>query len=190
MAAFAQTATSAGTEGLVALADRVFEATSPYEGDGFRNHCKRLFQLTSLLLDAEHVELDRNVAYAIAMTHDLGIVSERDAGETFLARSLALFERETAGQDLGGTALDVVRECMLYNHRLMPVPNLGPAAEAFRRAVWIEHSRGHRRYGLERAPVRAIFERYPRGNFDRVLLDFFWRTVRSEPGTIVHGIFL
>jgi len=170
------------------LADEIFEIYSPYAGVGFRNHCRRLFELASLLLDRDSVELDRNVAYAISMTHDLGIVSDRDSGTTFLARSLALFERETAGRDLGGTPRSVIEECMLYNHRLMPVPNLCPAAEAFRRAVWIEHSRGHRRYGLPAEPVFDVFQRHPRDNFDRVLLDFFWRTVKKEPRTIVNGI--
>jgi hypothetical protein len=78
---------------------------------------------------------------------------------------------------------------MLYNHRLLPVPNLSPQADAFRRAVQIEHSRGLLRFGLERDAVRAVFDRYPRGNFDRVLLDFTWRTLRREPWTIVNGIF-
>ena len=31
---------------------------------------------------------------------------------------------------------------------------------------------------------------YPRDNFDRVLLDFTWRTLRREPLTLVNGIFL
>ena len=62
-------------------------------------------------------------------------------------------------------------------------------ADAFRRAVQIEHTHGIIRFGLDAAPVRAVFERYPRGNFDRVLLDFTWRTLRREPWTIVNGIF-
>jgi hypothetical protein len=78
---------------------------------------------------------------------------------------------------------------MLYNHRLLPVPNLSPAAECFRRAVIIEHSRGLKRYGLDRTSVKDVFAEYPRGNFDRVLLDFAWRTIKREPLTLVHGIF-
>ena len=173
---------------LAAHADEVFERVSPYDGDGFRNHCRRLFHLTELLMIKNRAQMDRDVAYAIAMCHDLGIVSRDDTGPTYLARSRALFERETAGYDLR-VADDVVDECMLYNHRLLPVPNLSPQADAFRRAVQIEHTHGIIRFGLDAAPVRAVFERYPRGNFDRVLLDFTWRTLRREPGTIVNGIF-
>jgi hypothetical protein len=180
--------TTGAAGSLVHRADELFSQYSVYEGDGFRNHCRRLFELTSMLLDAGGIELDRDVAYAIALTHDLGILSERDEGTTFLARSFSLFEREMHDQNLAGTSRRVIEECMLYNHRVRPVPNLGPQAEAFRRAVWIEHTRGHRRYGLDRDAVREVFDRHPRGNFDRVLLDFFWRTVRAEPTTIVSGI--
>lgn len=170
-------------------ADAVFERVSPYDGDGFRNHCRRLFHLTERLMHKDRAPMARDVAYAVAMCHDLGLVSRDDTGPTYLARSRALFERETAGFDLGDTSRALVDECLLYNHRLLPVPNLSPQADAFRRAVQIEHSRGLLRFGLDRADVDAIFERYPRGNFDRVLLDFTWRVLRREPWTLVKGIF-
>jgi hypothetical protein len=174
---------------LASHADDVFERVSPYDGDGFRNHCRRLFHLTELLLIKDGVAMERDVAYSVAMCHDLGLLSREDTGPNYLARSRALFDRETAGYALGGTSRDVLDQCLLYNHRLMPVPNLSPQADAFRRAVQIEHTRGLARFGLERADVRAIFDRYPRGDFDRVLLDFTWRVLRREPWTLVHGIF-
>jgi len=177
-------------------ADEVFERTSPYDGDGFRNHCRRLFHFTELLMHRDAATLacgavlmDREVAYTVAMCHDLGIVSRDDTGPTYLARGRALFERETAGHDLAGTSSRIVDECMLFNHRLLPVPNLSPQADAFRRAVQIEHGRGLLRFGLERDAVKAVFARYPRGNFDRVLLDFTWRTLTREPLTLINGIF-
>ncbi len=170
-------------------ADDIFERVSPYDGIGFRNHCRRLFHFTELLMHKRQATMDREVAYTVAMCHDLGIVSRDDTGPTYLARSRALFERETAGHDLAGTPANILDECMLYNHRLMPVPNLSPQADAFRRAVQIEHARGLFRFGLDAADVKEVFERYPRGNFDRVLLDFTWRTLTREPLTLVNGIF-
>lgn len=189
----AQTATtpaapSLPTSPLAAHADEVFEATSPYDGDGFRNHCRRLFLFTEMLLARDGAPLPRDVAYAIAMCHDLGIVSRGDTGRTYLERSRSLFAREMAGFTLD-TPRDVVDECLIYNHRLLPVPNLSPQADAFRRAVQIEHTRGLLRFGLPRESVAAVFAAYPRDNFDRVLLDFTWRTLRHEPLTLVHGIF-
>ncbi len=174
---------------LKAHADEVFERVSPYPGDGFRNHCQRLFRLTDLLLEQKGAQLDRGVAYTIAMWHDLGLVSKVDQGNCYPARSRALFARETAGMDLAGTSSELIDECLLYNHRLLPVPNLSVQADCFRKAVQIEHTRGLVRYGLDRQPVREIFQELPRGNFDRVLLDFTWRVLKREPWTIVHGIF-
>lgn len=169
--------------------DAVFERVSPYDGDGFKNHCRRLFHLTELLLIHDRVPMQRDVAYAVAMCHDLGLLSRDDTGPNYLARSRALFDRETASFAVGETPREVLDECLLYNHRLMPVPNLSPQANAFRRAVQIEHTRGLARFGLEKAAVKAVFDRYPRGDFDRVLLDFTWRVLRREPWTLVHGIF-
>lgn len=69
-------------------------------------------------------------------------------------------------------AASVVDECLLYNHRIRPAPGVGPEAECFRRAVWVEHTLGARRYGLGWSAVREVFRELPRDNFDAVLFDF------------------
>lgn len=173
---------------LAAHAEAVFEKTSPYDGDGFRNHCRRLFLFTEMLLAQSGAALPRELAYAIALCHDLGIVSREDTGRTYLERSRSLFARELGGERLGAPQ-ELVDECLVYNHRVLPVPGLSPQADAFRRAVQIEHGRGLVRFGLPRERVDAVFAAYPRDNFDRVLLDFTWRTLRHEPWTLVKGIF-
>lgn len=177
------------TTSLARHAEAVFERTSPYDGPGLRNHCRRLFLFTEMLMRADGTQLRRDVAYAVAMCHDLGIVSRDDTGSTYLERSRSLFEREMEGRDLGDTPRRVLDECLVFNHRLLPVPGLSPQADAFRRAVQIEHSRGLLRFGLSREPVEAVFAAHPRGNFDRVLLDFTWRTLCREPRTLIRGIF-
>src|SRR5690606_11220066 len=121
---------------------QVFERVSPYEGSGFRNHCERLFRFAAALMKAQGLQFDEDVAYVIALWHDLGIVSEKDEGANYLRRSHALFVRESASLDLPEVDPAVVEQCLVYNHRLLPVPNLHPVAECFRRAVIVEHSRG------------------------------------------------
>ena len=186
-AAYAQA--DAADSPLVGLADETFESTSPYEGIGFRNHCRRLFHFATMLMEQQGIELPHDLAYLVAMVHDLGIVSEQDRGDNYLQRSRALFHRITKDVALPDVDPSLVDECLLYNHRVLPVANLSPAAECFRKAVQIEHTRGYVRFGLPKAPVRALFKRYPRGNFDRVLLDFTVRTLKREPRTLVNGIF-
>ena len=175
---------------LVRKADEVFERTSPYEGNGLRNHCRRLFHFASMLMAQRNAELDPALAYFIAMIHDLGLVSEQDQGVNYLRRSLALFHRETRGMALPEVDPELLEQCIVYNHRVLPVPGLAPVAECFRNAVMIEHSHGLLRFGLPKAAVKPVFQEYPRENFDRVLLDFTWRTLTREPLTLVHGIFL
>ena len=170
-------------------ADAVFAKVSPYAGQGFRNHCQRLFRFSSMLLEQRGLQLDRDLLYMITMWHDLGIVSEQDEGHNYLQRSRALFHRESAGLDLGDVDPQIIDECLLYNHRLLPVSNLSPQADCIRRAVITEHTRGLARWGLDRAAVREVFAELPRDNFDRVLVDFTWRTLKREPLSIVHGIF-
>jgi hypothetical protein len=179
-------------------ADAVFDRVSPYDGDGFRNHCRRLHRFATMLMRARGLELDDDhappglvddVAYMIAMWHDLGLVSEQDEGENYLRRSHALFQRESAGLDLRGADPKVIEECMVYNHRLFPVKGVAAQAECFRRAVIVEHSHGLKSWGLPRDAVREVFADHPRGNFDRVLVDFTWRTIKREPKTLVRGIF-
>jgi hypothetical protein len=174
---------------LIQKADEIFARTSPYEGFGFQNHCLRLFHFTSMLMAKDGVKFPSGLAYMIAMLHDLGLVSEKDQGAYYLARSLALFERETQSVSLPSVDKEIINQCLLYNHRVLPVPNLSAEADCFRRAVQIEHGRGLITYGLPRDEVQSIYKRYPRGNFDWVLLDFAKRVLTKEPTTVVNGIF-
>lgn len=185
----APTSTESALAPLRARAQDVFVRVSPYEGSGFRNHCERLFRFATALMRAQGLQFEEDVAYMIALWHDLGIVSEKDEGANYLRRSHALFLRESAAVDLPEVDPSVIEQCLVYNHRLLPVPNVHPVAECFRRAVIVEHSRGLKRYGLDRAEIRQVFDAFPRDNFDRVLLDFTWRTLKREPLTIVNGIF-
>lgn len=174
---------------LIQKADEIFAKVSPYEGFGFQNHCFRLFHFTSMLMAKDGTQFPSGLAYMIAMLHDLGLVSKVDQGRFYLERSWALFQRETAGMSLPPVDKEILSQCLIYNHRLLPVPGLSAEADAFRRAVQIEHGHGLITYGLPRNEVNAIYKRYPRGNFDWVLLDFAKRVLTKEPKTIIDGIF-
>ncbi len=174
---------------LVARADEIFERISPYRGAGLRNHCWRLYELARLALGASVRTLEDSELYLAAMLHDLGLLRERDSGATYLARSVALLERET-GHLLSDGKRRALAQCLLYNHRLRrPAALDHDEAEAFRRAVQVEHSLGLITHGLDRAQVTAIMARHPRADFGRVLVDFAWRVVRHEPHTVLRGIF-
>lgn len=170
-------------------ADALFGRLSPYEGEGLLNHCLRLHRFVELLMSQRGLSLRPGLGYFIAMVHDLGLVAETE-GESYLLRSLALFERETADVALSMEERRIAEEALLFNHRFQAVAGLSAEAECFRQAVWIEHSRGWRRYGLSKHQVRRVFAELPRANLDRVLADFTRRVVLHEPRTLWRGIFL
>jgi len=174
---------------LVARADALFDEVSPYEGDGLRNHCLRLRDLTDLLLRRDRLPMDRPLLHMVAMVHDLGIVRPEETGKNYMQRSAALFERTARELGLEAGQRQLARQCLLYNHRVRPVPGVPPQAERMRRAVWIEHTLGLRTFGLPRAEVREVLRRHPRLDFDHVLADFTRRVLLHEPTTLVRGIF-
>lgn len=174
---------------LPTLANQTFAELSPYRGPGLRNHCLRLYQLATVLVRRQRLAMDPDLLYAVTMFHDLGLVAAAQAGETYMERSATLFEQRTARLELNDRDRELARQCLLYNHRVLPTAGVRAETECFRQAVWIEHSRGLRRYGLPRSLVKEVFARHPREDFDVVLVDFARRVIGREPSSLIRGIF-
>ncbi len=168
------------------LADDIFERTSVYPGEGFRNHCLRLAAFARLHVRAMGEGFDDELVHAGAMLHDLGIVLERKKGTSYIDRSIDLARAELYGRLDSDHDRALLEQVLRYNHSVRPLPHLAPLTEAFRRAVFTEHSHGRRRYGLPRDDVRAVLQDHPQDNFRAVLADFFYRTVVFEPLTLRH----
>ncbi len=174
---------------LHALADDVFERYSPYPGLGFRHHCLRLVDLAVAHARAVGEVLDHDLLYAAAMLHDLGLLVEPRPGTDYLSRSVDVAREELADADLDREQWRELELGLLYNHGVRVRRTLPPLAAHLRSAVKTEHSLGRIRGRLSRDQVRAVFARHPRDNFDRVLADFFWRTLSREPRTIPRIFF-
>lgn len=170
-------------------ADRVFERVNTYAGEGFRNHCLRLAAYTHLHAEHMGVDVDADLVHAAAMLHDLGLLVRPEPGTSYVDRSWVLAVRELDVASLDPHSQKVLEHALRFNHSLRPLDGLVPEAEAFRRAVWTEHTHGIHRYGIGRDHVRAVSRTHEQGNFRHVLADFFWKTIVFEPGTI-SGIFL
>jgi len=174
---------------LAARAEDTFHRVSPYQGKAFLHHCQRLHAFTMMLLEQEGLAVPDESIYALALYHDLGLVAGDVDGPTYMHRSLELLRRDVTAAELD-LAPRIVEEVLLLNHRVQPLREASRVAELVRRAVWTEHSRGALRWGgMTFAAARAVFERYPRLDLDRVLLDFARRTAIREPHTILRGIF-
>lgn len=169
--------------------DQVFDRINTYPGEGFRNHCLRLADYAGLHANHMGIELDADLAHAAAMLHDLGLLLRPEPGTDYVDRSWALAYRELDVTRMDPETQRVLEQSLRFNHSMRPMEGLVPQAEAFRRAVFTEHTHGIRRYGLGRQHVREVSRDHVQGNFRRVLADFFWKTVVFEPRTI-PSIFL
>ncbi len=170
-------------------ADQLFDRINTYPGEGFRNHCLRLADYAGLHAGHMGIELDAGLAHAAAMVHDLGLLVRPEPGTDYVDRTWALARRELDTSRLDPGNRTILEQCLRFNHSIRPLEGLAPQAEAFRRAVFTEHTHGLRRYGLDRRDVRQVGRAHPQANFQRVLADFFWKTVVFEPRTI-PSIFL
>jgi hypothetical protein len=170
--------------GLNDLADDVFERYSPYPGLGFKHHCLRLVDLARAHARAAGQSLDDDLLYTAAMLHDLGLLVEARPGTDYLSRSVEVARDELGDAGLSAAQWADLELALLTNHGLRLRRALPPLAAHLRTAVKTEHSLGRLRGRLATDEVRAIFARHPRDNFNRVLADFFWRTLSREPRTV------
>lgn len=176
------------------LGASLFARHNVYPGEAFANHCRRLAALARLLARQHGVTVQPGVFELLSYVHDLGLLRPEIPGASYMHRSLTLFQEGCAqhldeqGAGLGLSAREI-QELMLLNHRVFPVPGATRISELYRRAVWIEHTRGLRRYGLAWGEVSAVFSSFPRLDLDWVLLDFGRRTLQKEPLTLVRGVF-
>lgn len=166
------------------LGNEIFGRYNTYPGDGERNHCLRLIEFARLHARQSGTDVDEGLLHLNAMLHDLGLMVKFERGTTYLTRTLVIARKELEHLELDDEVWRVIEECLLYNHAVRLATPLQPLAEAFRRAVFTEHSRGVKRFGLAKKDVSTVFHDIPFDDFATVLADFIWKTVVFEPRTV------
>ena len=144
---------------------------------GYRNHAYRVVNLCLALQPAGESAVEK-VALAAAF-HDLGIWT---AGTfDYLAPSVDLACRHLDGSgstDWQSDIAGMIRE----HHKLRRYRGTGAEMiEPFRRADWIDVSRGVLSFGLPRTLLREIFARWPNAGFHKRLLKLTLREARAHP---------
>jgi len=136
------------------------------DGVAYRNHVYRVVNLClAMAEDGGDVE---KIAVA-AVFHDLGIWTDHTFD--YIAPSIA-----RAREYLGSTARadwTPEIEAMIGNHHKITTSDapVGWLVEPFRRADWIDVSRGFRRFGLGRPFISSVFAMWPD-------VGFHWRLVQ------------
>jgi hypothetical protein len=144
---------------------------------GYRNHVYRIVNLCVAIAGDRELE---KIAIA-AVFHDLGIWT--NGTFDYIAPSIALArDYLVAGGREDWTA--EIEEMIADHHKITPpAADPGSLVEAFRRADWIDVTRGLRRFGMPRPFVARLFVTWPSAGFHWRLVTLTLERFRSHPLT-------
>jgi hypothetical protein len=141
----------------------------------YRNHVYRVVNLCLAVVGDSRIEVEK-IAVA-AVFHDLGIWTNHTFD--YIAPSVTIAREHLAAR--GKTDWIPEIEAMIVDHHKVTSSRANPRSlvEAFRRADWIDVSRGLRRFGLSRTFIAAVDATWPNAGFHRRLvqltIDQFWK---------------
>lgn len=145
----------------------------------YRNHAYRVVTFC-IALSAERPDRGEKVAIAAAF-HDLGIWTARTFD--YLAPSVELAEawlREHGRESW----MPEIEAMILQHHKIRPWRgNQDWLVEPFRRADWIDVTRGTLRYGVSRTRIRQAYSEWPAAGFHKRLVRFSFDRVRTHPAS-------
>lgn len=160
--------------------DAVLEAHRAALGEdlqAYRNHAYRVTNLCLALQPADGARIGM-IALAAAF-HDLGIWTAHTFEYLEPSASLACDHLSCSGH---GDWQQHVSAMIREHHKVRRYS--GTAAEVvepFRRADWIDVSRGILTFGLPRARLREIFAKWPNAGFHRRLVQLTLKQARAHP---------
>jgi len=141
----------------------------------YRNHVYRVVNLCLAFAGDRRVELEK-IAVA-AVFHDLGIWTNNTFD--YIAPSVAIARKHLAARGMADWIPEI--EAMIVDHHKI-TPSRADAqslVEPFRRADWVDVSRGLRRFGLPYTFIAAVATTWPDAGFHRRLvqltIDRFWK---------------
>jgi hypothetical protein len=144
---------------------------------GYRNHVYRIVNLCVAIAGSSELE---KVAIA-AVFHDLGIWT--NGTFDYIAPSIVLVHDYLIGCGREDWTAEI--EAMIADHHKITRSTADPNSlvEAFRRADWIDVTRGLRRFGISRAFVTRLFATWPDAGFHWRLLTLTFDRFRRHPLT-------
>ena len=164
----------------VGVIDEILSAHAGSLGDDFvpyRNHVYRIVNLYVRLHPASRDEL-RRLAIAAAF-HDLGIWT---AGTfDYLRPSMALAKAYLTRCGQPEWAAEIT-EMIFEHHKILPYRGTAqPLVETFRKADWIDVTRGLLTFGVSRRSIAELYTAWPSAGFHRRLVQLAAKRFRSNP---------
>jgi hypothetical protein len=144
---------------------------------GYRNHVYRIVNVSVAIAGRSELE---KIAVA-AVFHDLGIWTSRTFD--YIAPSVALAQDYLVARARGDWTAEI--EGMIANHHKITRSTAEPESliEAFRRADWIDVTRGLRRFGMPRPFLARLFATWPSAGFHWRLVTLTLDRFRRHPLT-------
>lgn len=163
----------------VAVVEEVLQAHATALGPdvaGYRNHVYRVLNFCALQAGPSQSTTKMAVA---AVFHDLGIWTDKTVD--YLQPSIRLataYLAQSGHQDWTAE----ISTTILEHHKISPYRGDSQwLVEAFRRADWIDVSRGLRTFGLSRATLAPIFSTWPNAGFHKRLIQLSLARLRTHP---------
>ena len=174
-----QPAAAVGLLTSIPTIDEVLRDHAPELGPDFiayRNHVYRVANLCAAMVE-DRGDLEK-IAVA-AVFHDLGIWTHRTFD--YIAPSVALAREYLAAHDRAAWAAEI--EQMIADHHKITSSHTrrDSLVEPFRRADWIDVTRGLRTFGLSRALIRSVLAGWPNAGFHWRLVQLTFERFRRHP---------
>ena len=160
--------------------DSILESWHTHLGEDFtayRNHCYRVLNFC-IAFCGDSGETMHKVSIAVAF-HDLGIWANNTYD--YLGPSKQLAREYLAKSNQGGWTKEI--ETMIEQHHKLRKfkTNPGWLVEPFRKADWIDVSRGKLRFGLPSAFVTDILTKFPNSGFHKRLIALTMQRLKTHP---------
>ena len=141
----------------------------------YRNH---VYRVVNLCLASGAPDDDAVDKIAIAgVFHDLGIWT--DGTFDYLPPSVRLAVAYLSGSGRESWTQEIT-DAILSHHKIVATSAAG-IAEPFRRADWIDVTRGLRTFGLPRVVINEVFAAWPSAGFHRRLVELSFERLRTHP---------
>lgn len=164
----------------IATLDALLQAHAAQLGDDFtlyRNHCYRVANLCVAQSSPDAQQLER-IAIAAAF-HDLGIWTEGTFD--YLQPSAALASAYLAGAGKAEWVPEIT-EMILQHHKISRYRgNPEWLVEPFRRADWVDVTRGLLSLGLSRKLIGTVYSAWPSAGFHKRLVQLELAHIRKHP---------
>ena len=148
-------------------------------GKDFTGYCNHAYRVANfcLALQTQDDPVTREKIAIAAAFHDLGIwVKGRF---DYLEPSAALADAYLSGINKQAWVQDILG--MIEQHHKITTYRANPLVESFRRADWMDVTRGKLRFGVERTLINKVMAEFPNAGFHQRLIALVKKQLKSHP---------